>query len=299
MKLLTLNAHSLQETDYLRRLAGFAEFVLREQPDLIALQEVNQSADAPVADESLLSGLFPAPGSDIPIRCDNHAAWTAYVLRQAGVPCSWIWLPVKRGYGRFDEGLALFSLSGSIAEADVRLLSRVDDYANWKTRKALGVRISGGEEWFYTIHMGWWNDKEEPFLYQWRALDNALSREKQKSPLWLMGDFNAPAEVRGQGYDCICDSGWLDTWLLARERHGCATMRGSIDGWREKGANLPGGMRIDHIFVSRPVPVLRASVVFDGTHQPQVSDHFGVFLETGNPSEAPFAAKHNPNHQEE
>lgn len=299
MKLLTLNAHSVQEADYPRKLACLAEFALRGQLDLIALQEVNQSAGAPPADASLLRGCFSPPDSAVPVRADNYAAWVAFLLNGAGVRCSWTWLPIKRGYDRFDEGIAILSLRREIMQTDVCLLSRADDYSSWKTRKALGVRISGCAEWFYTVHMGWWNDLEEPFLDQWRALNGALSCEKKEPPLWLMGDFNAPAEARGQGYDCIRASGWLDAWLLARERHGCATVRGSIDGWREKGENPPTGMRIDHIFVSRPVNVLRASVVFDGVQQPQISDHFGVFLETEDSLSSTHAAQCNPNHQEE
>jgi len=39
-------------------------------------------------------------------------------------------------------------------------------------------------------------------------------------------------------------------------------------------------MRIDHIWCSRRVPVRRARVVFDGKREPQISDHYGILLET-------------------
>ncbi len=42
MKLITLNTHSLVEPGYENKLKLFAEAVLRERPDVIALQEVNQ-----------------------------------------------------------------------------------------------------------------------------------------------------------------------------------------------------------------------------------------------------------------
>ena len=54
MKILTLNTHSLQEENYHQKLAWFVEQILRKRPDLIALQEVNQSISAPEADASHL-----------------------------------------------------------------------------------------------------------------------------------------------------------------------------------------------------------------------------------------------------
>ena len=54
MKLITLNTHSLAEPDYENKLKLFARAALRETPDVIALQEVNQSVDEePVGTEQL------------------------------------------------------------------------------------------------------------------------------------------------------------------------------------------------------------------------------------------------------
>lgn len=286
MKLMTLNAHSLLEKEYIRKLSCFLEYVIREQPDLIALQEVNQSIDASAADPSLTSGMAEIEGVSVPVKTDNHAAWAAYVLNQAGLECRWAWLPVKRGYGRFDEGVAILTLGHEIAETDVQPVSLTDDYGNWKTRKALGVRLASGPDWYYTVHMGWWNDEEEPFLGQWRQLEAQLSVKKASAPVWLLGDFNSPAEIRSEGYDRMLRDGWNDTWLLAGETRGRATVEGKIDGWPAENAegNPSEGLRIDQIWCSRPVPVKRSHVIFDGRHEPRVSDHCGVMLETGRPA---------------
>lgn len=275
MKLLTLNAHSHLEADYERKLVYFAEYILREQVDLIALQESNQSQNAPEAEGWLLEGMYPLADERIPVRADNHAAWTAFLLRQAGIHCSWVWLPVKLGYGRFDEGLAVLSFRREIAEADACRISRTDEYADWKRRKILGVRLKNMESWFCSVHMGWWKDDEEPFLDQWMQLEKQLVG-KRNQPVWLMGDFNSPAGVRGEGYDLICASGWHDLYLSAEERRGCATVRGTIDGWHSE---ADSGMRIDYIFCSEPVRVRSAGVVFDGEREKQVSDHFAVLME--------------------
>ena len=138
------------------------------------------------------------------------------------------------------------------------------------------------DDWFYTVHMGWWNDSEEPFRHQWKTLNRMLFEKQKKAPVWLMGDFNGPAEVRHESYDLIDRSGWQDTYLLAREKDGGMTVRGVIDGWRDKIAEPEKleGMRIDQIWCSRSVPVLSSKVIFNGENGPVVSDHFGIKIET-------------------
>ena len=42
------------------------------------------------------------------------------------------------------------------------------DYDNWKTRKILGMQTEGSDDIFFTVHMGWWNDGEEPLKKQWK-----------------------------------------------------------------------------------------------------------------------------------
>ncbi len=277
MKLLTLNTHSLIEADYEDKLRAFVEFVLREQPDLMAMQEVNQSMSAPEAGEELRQGLVSLPGMSVPVRNDNHAARVAHRLRNAGMDCAWAWLPVKRGYERFDEGVAILAPNRQISESAEHLLTAQDDYFNWKTRKILGVRLNGLNDWFYTVHMGWWNDETEPFSAQWTALQRAVDGQKN-APVWLMGDFNSPAEHRGEGYDLMREMDWHDAWTLAGHTDGCATVPGQIDGWRE---STPGknGLRMDQIWCSQAVPVKEMRVVLDGRREKQVSDHFGLLLE--------------------
>ena len=46
MKILTLNTHTLQEENYQQKLNWFVEGILKEMPDIIAMQEVNQTAAA-------------------------------------------------------------------------------------------------------------------------------------------------------------------------------------------------------------------------------------------------------------
>ena len=95
-----------------------------------------------------------------------------------------------------------------------------------------------------------------------------------------MGDFNAPAEIRGEGYDYVEDTGWYDTFPRAQEKVGNYTFSGLIDGWEgEEGQPRPEGLRIDYVWCSVPVEVTSARVVFDGGVYPVVSDHYGVLVE--------------------
>lgn len=279
MKLLTINTHSLQEENYPEKLAHFVEVILRESPDIIAMQEVSQTADAPLMAEDALTGQYPSAGR-IPIRADNHAAQVARRLRDAGAACSWAWLPVKLGYEKYDEGVAILSLGRSIRTADRILISKSNDYANWQTRAALGVQVEGRSDWFYTVHMGWWGDEDECFENQWKKLNSCVATKRICGPVWLMGDFNAPDAVRGESYDTVAAAGWVDTYQTALYRDHGLTVPGVIDGWRDRLPADAQGMRLDYIWCSRETPILSSRVVFDGTTGAVISDHFGVMIET-------------------
>lgn len=280
MKIMTLNTHSLQEENYEQKLEYFLDGILKEKPDIIALQEVNQTAAAELMDVEMLEGQYPIPGC-MQIRTDNHAAMVAYLLRQAGIDCYWAWLPIKRGYDKYDEGLAILSLGRKIRCVDKFPISKVNDYQNWRTRAVLGVQVEGLNDWFYTVHMGWWDDASERFLDQWKVLNCCIASKRMCGQLWLMGDFNAPDAVRGQSYDHIIACGWYDTYILAGCKDSGITVPGVIDGWQEKlnGRDLDG-MRLDYIWCSRKCEVRKSRVVFNGQREPVVSDHFGVMIET-------------------
>ena len=149
MKLLTLNTHSLIEPEYEAKREIFVEFIAKEQPDVFALQEVNQTAAAPEL-EAVPAGYYPCPGNMVLLKADNHAAAVARMLEERGVHYHWSWLPAKIGYDRYDEGMAVFSRA-PITQTENLLLSRSNDYSYWKTRRALG--ICAGDVWYYAVHM--------------------------------------------------------------------------------------------------------------------------------------------------
>ena len=220
------------------------------------------------------AGYYPCPGNMVLLKADNHAAAVARMLEEADCAYHWSWLPAKIGYDRYDEGMAVFSRA-PIMQAENLLLSQINDYNNWKTRRALG--ICAGDVWYYTVHLGWWKDEEEPFADQW----NILAAAAGAKPLaFLLGDFNSEADVRGEGYDLILRSGWQDTYRLAQQRDDGYTVVQAIDGWRDA-PDAAAKKRIDQIWCSQTVPVHSSRVVFGGKQEPRVSDHAGVLIEVG------------------
>lgn len=280
MKLMTINTHSILEENYIGKKESFVKAVAQLQPDIIAMQEVNQTAATKYALPGLQRGRYHNNQEPRPLKADNHAAVVAEDLRRAGVEYNWTWLPMKLGYSKYDEGMAVFCRK-PIAEANVILLSHDGDYANWRTRYALGIRPAGTEDWFYTVHLGWWNDEEEPFDQQWQKLETAVKQKNHQGRIFLMGDFNSPAQIRHEGYDLIKESGWQDTYLLAQEKDAGNTVRGVIDGWRDKltQEQMLEGMRIDHIWCSEMVKVHSSRTCFDDKNEPVVSDHFGLLID--------------------
>jgi len=279
MKILTLNTHSLQEENYAEKLEWFVQGILKEKPDIIALQEVNQTCNAEVLEPEKLEGQYPVPGC-MQIRADNHAAQVARRLRSAGVDCYWTWIPIKLGYGKYDEGVAILSLGRPIRCVDQFPISRVNDYHNWRTRAVLGVQVEGLEDWFYTIHMGWWDDEVERFLDQWKNLNCCIMSKRMCGTVWLLGDFNAPDCIHGQSYEHIVATGWVDTFKTAHIADSGITVPGVIDGWRaQPEARRGSGMRLDYIWCSRKKEIRSSRVVFNGTNEPVVSDHFGVMID--------------------
>ena len=279
MKILTLNTHSLQEENYQQKLEWFVEGILKEKPDIIAMQEVNQTFNAEELPPDMLEGQYPIPGC-MRIRQDNHAAQVAYRLRQAGIECYWAWIPIKLGYDKYDEGVAILSLGRKIRCVDQFPISKINDYRNWRTRAVLGVQVEGSDDWFYTVHMGWWDDELERFLDQWKKLNCCIAGKRMCGSVWLLGDFNAPDVIPDESYAHIVAGGWVDTYQAAQAKDSGITVPGVIDGWREKLAGKEvDGMRLDYIWCSRKRPILSSRVMFNGEKEPIVSDHFGVLIE--------------------
>lgn len=275
MKLLTCNTHSIVEKDYEEKLSYFNKWLAKEEYDIVALQEVNQTHESKKINIDGLKGYVPS-GEGIIIREDNHIMRVVNSLQAQGKEYYWTWTPIKLGYGKYDEGIGIIS-KHKPKEIREFYLTKSKSYTNWKVRKVIGIKveIEGKERWFFSVHTGWWNDDEENFKDQLRKLNRELSFVDED--IYLMGDFNNPYQIENEGYDEILNSGWYDTYDLAEEKDDGITVSGLIDGWKEN-KNLKE-MRIDFIFKTNNKKVKRSRVIFNGKVGEIVSDHFAVEVE--------------------
>ena len=269
MKLLTCNTHSLVEDRYEEKLKAFVDRVAAEKFDVIALQEVNQTHGG--VEIIIEHPEYFITDEDVKLNRDNHIMRAANLLHDRGVPYYYTWTPIKLGYDRYDEGIGILSLKKP-EEVKHFYISASEEYSDWHSRKVIGVKIEGC--WYYSVHMGWWQEETESFAHQWeKLLANILENDK----IYLMGDFNNPANAKEEGYDLVLDSGFYDTYHLSGQKDEGITVVKAIDGWRDKGA--ADKMRIDFIFKKDNAKVETSRVIFNGDNGPVISDHFGVTIE--------------------
>ncbi|WP_434351605.1 endonuclease/exonuclease/phosphatase family protein [Trichococcus flocculiformis] len=267
MKLLTLNTYSWVQTADPSLFAPLVSDILENQYDAIALQEVNQLSSGPVIREP--EGYLPTQ-NEIPIKSDNFAYFLVKALAEKGLSYHWSWVPCHQGYFRFDEGVAILS-KAPIQSVDQVQLSIVNDFESIHTRRALVLETEAAA--FVSVHLSWWKEEEEnPFLREWASVEAAVKKLRGIKPIYVMGDFNNPADVRNEGYDLITNAGWQDAYAVAAMREGSATVPPAIDGWEGNELSL----RIDYIFSDQPQAVETYEVKFDGKKLPIVSDHYGV-----------------------
>lgn len=265
MQLLTMNVHSFLEEGWQEKQHTLINTLARLQPDVIALQEVNQPMKNPLVFP--LSGLFAQYG--IPLKEGNYGLQVARGLWQQGCDYTFVWVGIKQGYGKYDEGLCFLTRFLPL-ESTAFTVSETTDPTNWRKRMVLGMR--GEDTWFYNVHFGRWDDPEDPFENQWLRFVHSVDKNQ---PMFVMGDFNAPHHVPGQGYDRVLSTGFQDTYTLAQQKDEGVTAFGTIDGWEDQPSHAPM-QRIDYIFTNHTPLVLSSQTLFNGTNGAVLSDHFAV-----------------------
>ncbi|MER2064353.1 MAG: endonuclease/exonuclease/phosphatase family protein [Alkalibacterium sp.] len=277
MKVLTLNTHAWMEEKPFDKLEKIVDRIEAEAYRFVALQEINQSLDADVADDPT----FLKAGGDDPkvdIKADNFALLIVKELRARGLKYYWSWTANHIGYDTYDEGVAVLSLVPF--EAESLLVSDCEDYTHHYTRRVLKASIKeASENWnVLSCHYSWWEDGEgrKLFKQEWDKTLSLLEDDKQTS-LLVMGDFNNEASIKGEGYDLVKETApyLADSYPEAKEKIGWATVSSAIDGWSDH----PDEKRIDYIFTDVRKTVETYRVVFDGENGPIVSDHFGVEID--------------------
>lgn len=269
MKIMTLNTHSWLEEESWEKLNQIAEKICHEQYDVIALQEVNQTMNAKRLTSEQLKN-FGQVQDQTPVRSDNFAYCLIQLLAEQGEPYYWSWEMSHIGYTIYEEGNAILSKAPLTSQS--YLVSETNDKEDYHTRKIL-VSQTFVEMQCITIascHFSWWTDNKSGFAFEWKTLEASLI--PFTTPLYLLGDFNNPAE--GSGYELVTKSQLPihDAYPIARQKQGEATIEKKIDGWENNKEQL----RIDYIYVPRDRFVTSYQRIFDGENGPIVSDHYGV-----------------------
>lgn len=268
MKVLTLNCHSWLEENQGEKLQQLVDHIVTEDFDAIALQEVNQTIGE---EPGILDEWYCFNNDTWPILRDNFALKLSEALQIADKEYYWTWGFSHLSFDRFEEGLALFSKEPLLAT--VSQVSECSDVADYRRRILVsGVTEKDGQLITVgSIHHSWWED--DAFKIEWAGLEKAL--ENNPNPLILGGDFNQIAGTKGHELVLNSSLNLQDSFKIAETTRGEATIDGPIDGWND----YTEALRIDYIFVSQDLAVKEHKVVFDGTHEPQVSDHHGVQIE--------------------
>lgn len=260
MKLLTLNCHSWQEENQLEKIKYIAKTINDKSYDVIALQEVSQLVDNEILYDN--------------IKKDNFALLLKQELNNLGnYNYEFFWDISHIGYDIYEEGICIMTKL-TIKETKGFYVSKSDDIKFWKSRKIVKVKVQYNEKdiSFYSCHLGWWDDSDEPFINQANILLNDIKNEDLAI---IMGDFNNNAEIRNEGYDYLINNGMIDTYNLAKSRDKGITVQGKIAGWDENKENL----RLDLIFTNKEIEIKKSNVIFNGFNKEIVSDHFGVEIE--------------------
>lgn len=275
MKLLTLNTHSWVEIHQLHKIKILADFIIEQNIDVVALQEVNQNFIAPLASEPESF----AGSSPVALRADNFALLLTQFLEAAGAHYTWGWGDSHQGWDIYDEGIALLSRYPVKTLRNLELSEPRFTYTDVFRRCALAaeLEINGHSLWIATAHMNWWIKHDlRLFEHDFARLDQQMRTLAGDAPVILLGDFNNDATVQDEGYTQMIAAGWFDAFTLADEREGEFTVHKAISGWEEEAALQ--AMRIDYVLFSAAIPVQRYEVVFPD-HTPQaISDHSGVLV---------------------
>lgn len=267
MKLLTLNTHSWMEECPEEKLEQLVEHILREDYDVVCLQEINQlmttsHITAPADYQALPSA---------PVLHEDHYAYLlTEKLAQKGKRYYWSWAYNHIGYDRYHEGVAL--LSKTPIDAQELLVSEVDDETDYHTRRILlaTTEVKGRAVTLASLHLSWFG---KGFEAEWAIIEKHLL--SYQNPLVLMGDFNNPTDQ--EGYQMIVNSplNLVDSHQAAGQVSGEYTILADIDGWEDNQQAL----KVDHAFVSKALNVVSSKVIFDGKVTPILSDHFGLEIE--------------------
>lgn len=281
MRMLTLNCHSLLNYDSDRQIQEIVDQIVREEIDVLSLQEANQSqlADA-VAEDELESLGYKEPAEESAvIKSDNFACRLSRALKKVKLDFKWSWNQAYREADGLEWGVALFSRL-CLTNVHSALISS-SDFAGNLTRRCvlLAQLVDETKTVVAAVHFNGENSSE--FRYEWgNLMETIADLELSDHPVYLLGNFNVDAEVDTGSYKLMCQE-FDDTYCSAVSKGDGMTVRGKIDGWDDSGISE----RLDYILTNAQNEVSYSRVCFDGNIGPRISNHAGVLIEVSDDSE--------------
>ncbi|MPQ44012.1 endonuclease/exonuclease/phosphatase family protein [Clostridium tarantellae] len=257
MKLLTLNCHSWQEENQIKKIKYLAKAIKENEYDIIAFQEISRLRIKKINKDNFEN--------------KDYLLILLEELKSLGIDhYNYMWDFSHIGYNIYEEGLAILT-KYKILNKKSFFISQCKDINYWKSRKIIGATIEYNNNLIdvYSCHLGWWHDEDEPFKTQ---ITNLLKEIKSDRLSFFMGDFNNSATVREEGYDYLLSKELLDTYNLAENKDDGFTVTGKIAGWEKNSLDL----RLDIIFVNKPIYVKESKIIFNGSNKAIISDHFAV-----------------------
>ena len=281
MRFLTLNTHSWCEIHQILKIRTLAKFIIEQQVDVIALQEVNQLTSTPVVKEPLNY----RGGAGVPVREDNYALLLVQALNEMGATYEWTLTETHIGWDLYDECVAILS---RLPIRGIKPIEMSPDYdyhqVQRRAAQAALIETETGTFWCATTHMSWWDFDGEPlFAQEYTHLSQALAECAETAPVLLGGDFNSAAHLPDEGYAFVTATGLIDTRTIAKHTKGENTVHREIAGWE----GSSDAKRIDFVFTDRLVDVASHEVVFRDNSTEAISDHSGLLLELDPASWAP------------
>ena len=281
MRFLTLNTHSWCEIHQIAKIRTLAKFIIEQQVDVIALQEVNQLTSTPVVKEPLNY----RGGAGVPVREDNYALLLVQALNEMGATYEWTLTETHIGWDRYDECVAILS---RLPIRGIKPINMSPGYGYHQVQRraaqATLIETETGTFWCATTHMSWWDFDGEPlFAQEYAHLSQELAECARTAPVLLGGDFNSAAHLPDEGYAFVTSTGLIDTRTIAKYTKGENTVHREIAGWE----GSSDAKRIDFVFTDRLVDVASHTVVFRDNSPEAISDHSGLLLEIDPASWAP------------
>ncbi len=251
MKILTLNLHCFAEETIKENQLLIVETIIKEDIDIIFLQEVAQSENLDIMFDD--------------IKKDNYGYKLKTLLEESGYNYFFHYKIGNLSFNKYDEGIAILSKTLLFDQTHFFVSKKVE-YKNWNTRVIVSAKTIVNDKvlTLTSTHFGW-SDGYEVFEDQvGKVLDNLKCEEINI----IAGDYNVKAGSKEYNY--VINKGYIDLFYNGEEEYfDISTHIDDMD--IQVGSN-----RIDYIMSNTHFAVSNRKILFKDK---KVSDHFGVMIE--------------------